>query len=145
MIKKMLERPNICYIFEKLRVHGCQIWHSHVSIPFNSAPAYSSNRTPIIGAVAFAQRLNDCTFLKQLLADTTATMHYGKVVPWVKNQSQISQLWKVISLFFHRKYKYKFLHRAFLTPQELGYIFFWKNCMQMGKKQKKSEGAVFYS
>ena len=28
----------ICYIFEKLRVQGCQIWHSHVSIPFNSAP-----------------------------------------------------------------------------------------------------------
>ena len=36
--RKMLERPNICYIFEKLRVQGCQIWHSHVSIPFNSSP-----------------------------------------------------------------------------------------------------------
>ena len=35
-------RPNICYIFEKLRVQGCQIWHSHVSIPFNSAPAHST-------------------------------------------------------------------------------------------------------
>ena len=23
--RKMLERPNICYIFEKLRVQGCQI------------------------------------------------------------------------------------------------------------------------
>ena len=23
---KMLERPNICYISEKLRVQGCQIW-----------------------------------------------------------------------------------------------------------------------
>ena len=22
--RKMLERPNVCYIFEKLRVHGCQ-------------------------------------------------------------------------------------------------------------------------
>ena len=40
--RKMLERPNICYIFEKLRVQGCQIWHSHVSIPFNSAPADST-------------------------------------------------------------------------------------------------------
>ena len=34
----MPERPNICYIFEKLRVQGCQIWHSHVPIPLNSAP-----------------------------------------------------------------------------------------------------------
>ena len=40
--RKMLERPNICYIFEKLGVQGCQIWHSHVSIPFNSAPARST-------------------------------------------------------------------------------------------------------
>ena len=46
--RKMLERPNICYIFEKLRVPRCQIWHSHVSIPFNSAhsiqlgPAHST-------------------------------------------------------------------------------------------------------
>ena len=40
--RKMLERPNICYIFEKLSVQGCQIWHSHVSIPFNSAPAHST-------------------------------------------------------------------------------------------------------
>ena len=39
---KMLERPNTCYIFEKLRVQGCQIWHSHVSIPFNSAAAHST-------------------------------------------------------------------------------------------------------
>ena len=38
----MLERPNICYIFEKLGIRGCQIWHSHVSIPFNSAPAHST-------------------------------------------------------------------------------------------------------
>ena len=38
----MTERPNICYIFEKLSVQGCQIWHSHVSIPFNSAPAHST-------------------------------------------------------------------------------------------------------
>ena len=40
--RKMLERPNICYIFEKLGVQGCQIWHSHVSMPFNSAPAHST-------------------------------------------------------------------------------------------------------
>ena len=39
----MLQRPNICYIFEKLRVQRCQIWHSHVSIPFNSAPAHSTH------------------------------------------------------------------------------------------------------
>ena len=38
----MTERPNIFYIFEKLSVQGCQIWHSHVSIPFNSAPAHST-------------------------------------------------------------------------------------------------------
>ena len=38
----MTERPNICYIFEKLSVQGCQIWHSHVSIPFNSAAAHST-------------------------------------------------------------------------------------------------------
>ena len=38
----MLEGPNICYIFEKLRVQGCQIRHSHMSIPFNSAPAHST-------------------------------------------------------------------------------------------------------
>ena len=38
----MTKRPNICYIFEKLSVQGCQIWHSHVSIPFNSAPAHST-------------------------------------------------------------------------------------------------------
>ena len=38
----MAERPNICYIFEKLSVQGCQIWHSHVSMPFNSAPAHST-------------------------------------------------------------------------------------------------------
>ena len=40
--RKMLERPNICYIFGKLGVQGCQIWHSHVSIPFNSAAAHST-------------------------------------------------------------------------------------------------------
>ena len=40
--RKMLERPKICYIFEKLSVQGCQIWHSHVSMPFNSAPAHST-------------------------------------------------------------------------------------------------------
>ena len=28
----MTERPNICYIFEKLSVQGCQIWHSYVSL-----------------------------------------------------------------------------------------------------------------
>ena len=38
----MLERPNICYIFGKLKVQGCQIWHSHVLIPFNSAAAHST-------------------------------------------------------------------------------------------------------
>ena len=38
----MTERPNICYIFEKLSVQGCQIWHSHVSMPFNLAPAHST-------------------------------------------------------------------------------------------------------
>ena len=38
----MTERPNICFIFEKLSVQGCQIWHSHVSMPFNSAPAHST-------------------------------------------------------------------------------------------------------
>ena len=40
--RKMRERPNICYIFGKLGVQGCQIWHSHVSIPFNSAAAHST-------------------------------------------------------------------------------------------------------
>ena len=40
--RKTLEQPNICYIFEKLRVQGCQMGHSHVSIPFNSAPAHST-------------------------------------------------------------------------------------------------------
>ena len=40
--RTMTERPNICYIFEKLSVQGCQIRHSHVSIPFNSAPAHST-------------------------------------------------------------------------------------------------------
>ena len=38
MNRKKLERPNICYIFEKLVVQGWQIWHSQVSIPFNSSP-----------------------------------------------------------------------------------------------------------
>ena len=41
--RKMLERPNLCYIFEKLRVQWCQIWHSHVSIPFNSSPRCKKN------------------------------------------------------------------------------------------------------
>ena len=40
--RKMLERPNICYIFEKLGVQGCQIWHSHSLFPFNSAPVHST-------------------------------------------------------------------------------------------------------
>ena len=44
--RKMIQRPNICYIFEKLGVQGCEIWHSHVLIPFNSAhysaPAHST-------------------------------------------------------------------------------------------------------
>ena len=40
--RKILERPNKCYIFEKLRVQGCQIGHSYVSIPFNSTPAHST-------------------------------------------------------------------------------------------------------
>ena len=40
--RKMLERLNICYIFGKLGDQGCQIWHSHVSMPFNSAPAHST-------------------------------------------------------------------------------------------------------
>ena len=30
-------RPNICYIFEKLRVQGCQIWHSRVSHEFKES------------------------------------------------------------------------------------------------------------
>ena len=38
--RKMLETHNICYIFGKLSVQGCQIWNSHVSIPFNLAPAH---------------------------------------------------------------------------------------------------------
>ena len=38
----MTERPNICYIFVKLSVQGCQTYHSYVSIPFNSAPAHST-------------------------------------------------------------------------------------------------------
>ena len=38
MNRKKLEGPNICYIFEKLVVQGWQIWHSQVSIPFNSSP-----------------------------------------------------------------------------------------------------------
>ena len=36
----MLERPNMCYIFEK-QVHGYQIWHLHVVTngpPFNWSP-----------------------------------------------------------------------------------------------------------
>ena len=40
--RKMLLRPNICYIFEKLGVQGCHKWHSHVSIPFKSAQAHST-------------------------------------------------------------------------------------------------------
>ena len=44
----MTEKPNICYIFEKLRVQGCQIWHSHLSIPFNSATAHSTRLYVII-------------------------------------------------------------------------------------------------
>ena len=39
--RNMLERPNTSYIFEKMGVQGCQIWHSHVSFghsPFNSSP-----------------------------------------------------------------------------------------------------------
>ena len=31
--RKMLERPIICYICEKLRVQGCQIGHSHSTRP----------------------------------------------------------------------------------------------------------------
>ena len=27
------KRSNICYIFEKMRVQGCQIWHSHSTRP----------------------------------------------------------------------------------------------------------------
>ena len=38
----MTKRPNICFIFEKLNVQGCQIWHSHVSMSFNSAAAHST-------------------------------------------------------------------------------------------------------
>ena len=34
----MLERPNICYVFEKLGVQGCQTWRSQLSIPFSSSP-----------------------------------------------------------------------------------------------------------
>ena len=41
--RKTLKQPKICYIFEKLRVQGCQIGHSHVSIQFNSAPAHSTH------------------------------------------------------------------------------------------------------
>ena len=40
--EKLLERPSICYIFEKLKVQGCQIWHSHVSTLFTSAAAHSA-------------------------------------------------------------------------------------------------------
>ena len=39
----MTERPNICYIFEKLSVQGCQIWHSHVPMSFNSASTHSTH------------------------------------------------------------------------------------------------------
>ena len=42
MNRKKLERPNICYVFEKLVVQGWQIWHSQVSIPFNSSPGHST-------------------------------------------------------------------------------------------------------
>ena len=40
---------------------------------------------------------------------------------------------------------YKFLHGAFLTPQELGDIFFWKIFACKGGKSKKREGGVFHS
>ena len=40
--RNMLERPNTSYIFEKMGVQGCKIWHSHVPMPFNSAPAHST-------------------------------------------------------------------------------------------------------
>ena len=40
--RKMIKIPNTCYIFEKLSVQRCQIWHSYVSIPFNWAPAHST-------------------------------------------------------------------------------------------------------
>ena len=36
--KEKLNRKRL----DKLRVQGCQIWHSHVSIPFKSAPAHST-------------------------------------------------------------------------------------------------------
>ena len=26
---KVQIRPNMCYIFEKVRAQGCEIWHSH--------------------------------------------------------------------------------------------------------------------
>ena len=40
-LNRNLKDPT-CYIFEKLGVLWCQMWHSHVSIPFNSAPAHST-------------------------------------------------------------------------------------------------------
>ena len=45
--RNMLERPNTSYIFEKMGVQGCKIWHSHVSIPLNKKLFTSSFQAKI--------------------------------------------------------------------------------------------------
>ena len=45
---KTFERSNICYIFEKLEVQGCQILYSHVSIPFTVAPALDTQPIQLV-------------------------------------------------------------------------------------------------
>ena len=63
----MTERPNICYIFEKLSVQGCQIWHSHVPMSFNSASTHSTHPHNAKSSLRYRFNRNSWKFYSQKL------------------------------------------------------------------------------
>ena len=101
--RKMLERPNICYIFEKLGVQGCRIWHSHVSIPFNSAPAHSSRpqNAKKLFTSSFQAKFLKIRFKK--VAGTSSFLMCQQIFFFSSvNQSQ-GHIWAKMSQLWHLK------------------------------------------
>ena len=84
MNRKKLERPNICYIFEKLVVQGWQIWHSQVSIPFNSSPGHSTRPQNAKKTVnrKLLERPNICYIFEKLVVQGWQIWHSQLSIPF---------------------------------------------------------------
>ena len=96
--RRMPERPNICYIFEKLRVQGCQIWHSHVPIPLNSAPQCKKALT-----LSFQPKILKISFTKVAGANIKSYAPADFLFPLSSgrrgHRAALSSTWN--TLFFH--------------------------------------------